>query len=401
MDIRWLGLTDNTKSIARVDSAMKEFGSSIQWFTDEDRFRMELEEVEHAVVFLKSSPSYDMYDLCRGFTLFYPLVCTVLLVPEDELDLKKAMRVGAVDVIRLSSREAEIIDAIREAEKTVQLKSSRVNNKEEKKEYARVITVCSTKGGVGKSTTAVNLATAFSKRLFHVAILDLDLQFGDISIMFDVKPKRTIYDWVNEEYTMARNYMDRLVITHEDSGVDIVPSPLRPEFAEVIKGEHIEELIRQLREKYDVVVIDTSPVLLEPGLIALENSRDILLVVTRDLPTLKNSRLHIETMESLGLTDKVRLVLNRDSRAKGLKIETCEEILQRPIYARIPDDEKVVSTSVNQGVPFVLSNPRTAVSKSIFTLAEQLHPVEPGKRNEKPSKLKKFFKSGRRVSCHF
>ncbi|MBO8172217.1 MAG: AAA family ATPase [Bacillaceae bacterium] len=403
MEIKWLGLTDNTRSVSRVDIAVKKTENTLTWYTREDALRRELENVEHAVVFLKAATSYDIYQLCREFSLFYPLVCTVLLVPEDELDLKKAMRVGAVDVIRLSSREEEIVDAIKEAENAVKLKSTQVNHarEEEKKEYARVITITSTKGGVGKSTIAANLATAFARKLLKVAVLDLDLQFGDMAILFDVKPRRTIYDWVNEEYNDAKIGVERVMIKHE-SGVHIFPSPLRPEFAEFINGQHVDTLIHQLKETYDVVLVDTSPALVETGLVAMENSQDILLVTTKELPTLKNSKLQIETLESLGLKDNIHLLLNRDSRVKGLNMHMCEEILGTKVYEKIPEDEKVVLPSVNQGKPFVLSSPRAPVSKSIYSLADKLNPrPKPREKNKKSSIFKKIIRNGRRVSCLF
>lgn len=91
-----------------------------------------------------------------------------------------------------------------------------------------------------------------------------------------------------------------------------------------------------------------------------------------DLPTLKNSKLGIETLESLGLKDRMKVVLNRDTKVEGIRLDMVENIIGMPVFARIPSEGKVVVSSVNRGVPFVLSNPREAVTRSVFSIASKL-----------------------------
>ncbi|MFC4767939.1 AAA family ATPase [Effusibacillus consociatus] len=373
MTLHWFGLVDNVKSVTTVHSAVSRTGNSVHWYTEANELQDQLSFSEGAVVFLKTSLAYNAYELCRELSAAYPYISIVLLVPAEELDLKKAMHAGAIDAVVLPSQEAEVIQAAREAESAVRLKMARIqpDTPEAPKADGRVVTICGTKGGVGKTTLTVNLAVAFSKSNLKVGVLDLDLQFGDITILFDSQPKRTIYEWVKEEYEHSRGNLDRYMIRHS-SGVEILSAPLRPEFAEVVTGEHVGIIIGELRRRYDLVLIDTPPSLVETGLVALDNSADILLVASVDLPTLKNSKLCIETLESLGMKDKIKLVLNRDTKIDGITAGTVENVLGMPIYSRIPSEGKVVVASVNKGIPFVLSNPRSAVAKSVFSCAAKL-----------------------------
>lgn len=372
MTVQWLGYTDNIGSITTVHSAVSRTGNSIHWITDEKELRNALANGESAVVWLKSGIGYNVYELCRDLTLTFPLVSVVLLVPSDELNFKKAMHAGAVDAVGLPGTESEIVQAARDVEESLRIKTNRLTGElPQDQKNGRVLTVYGTKGGIGKTTLAVNLAVALSKSDLRVAVLDLDLQFGDVAIFFDVQPKRTIYEWVKEEQDQYSGEIDRYMIRHA-SGVEMLAAPLRPEFAEVIGGEHVGLIIGKLKRAYDIVIIDTPPSLMETSLVALENSQDILMVASMDLPTLKNSKLGIETLESLGMKDRMKVVLNRDSKVEGIRLDMVENIIGMPIFARIPSEGKVVVTSVNRGVPFVLSNPREAVTRSIFSIASKL-----------------------------
>lgn len=373
MTIQWLGFAENIGSVTTVHSTVSRTGNSVHWFTDERELSNAVDSAESAVIFLRPGVGCDVFELCRDLSLTYPLVSIILLLAADEFDIKRAMHAGAIDAISLPAQENEISQAVREAEQAIKLKISRLrgDHLQVSQTDGRVLTVFGTKGGVGKTTLAVNLAVAFAKSNGRVAVLDLDLQFGDVAIFFDVQPKRTIYEWVKENPGEIEGAVERYMSQHS-SGVDLLPAPLRPEFAEVINGEHVGLLIGKLKQLYDYVVIDTPPSLVETSLVALENSEDILMVASLDLPTLKNTKLGIETLESLGMKDRIKVVLNRDSKVDGIRMDMVENIVGTPLFARIPSEGKVVVSSVNKGIPFVLSSPREAVSKSVFSIASQL-----------------------------
>lgn len=357
----------------------------------------ETETSKGTVVIIGPNTIQDPYELCRTISHSRPYTAVLLLLEKQNIDLKKAMFSGAIDILDVESEETEIIDSFTKAEQVIRLKYEMIQEANEENVCGRVITVCSTKGGIGKTTLSVNIATALNKNNLKVAVIDLDLQFGDISLLFDEQPNQTIYDWVKQSYENGdKSYETFLVKTK--MGIDIMAAPTLPEFAELINGEHISFLIDALKRKYDCIVIDTPPAFVETSLVALENSDHILLIVSLDLPALKNGKLAIDTLNVLGQKEKISVVLNRDSDMEGMTPDLIENVLGMKIDCRIPSDYRTVISSINKGEPFVTLAPRTSVAKSVIKLANQ---IMDEKVSEEESNLRKkdnkkkriFFKS--------
>jgi len=222
----------------------------------------------------------------------------------------------------------------------------------------------------------------------------MDLQSGDVAILLDIKPKVSIYDWVKAD-SKTQEEISQFMLKH-DSGVEIIAAPLRPELAEKITGRHIKNLLETLKKLYDVIIIDTPPHLLENEIVILENSDEILVVINKELPTLKNSKIYIETLESIGFQNKLKVLLNRDAKVAGLQKGTVENILSHSISHTIPNEEKIVITSINKGIPFVISNTNSKVAGSIFLLAGKLNiTLKTDGKNKKRSFFKKVISGGR------
>jgi pilus assembly protein CpaE len=373
MMIRCIGIAENDNIVQKFNAAFGQTGHSVVWHNTERELIRQMDHPEMTIAFLTESGSHDVFEQCRELSIHFPVLSIIVLLASGEADLKKAMRAGAADVITLSASDEEVTDALKIIFSDVQEKATKLQISAAKgtKPEGRVITICSTKGGVGKTLISVNLAMALSKRNLKVAVLDLDLQFGDVSILFDVKPKRTLYEWIKERSSDPTVSIVPYLMPYEDN-IHIFPAPLRPEFAEEITGPHIDATIEILKQHYDWIVIDTSPSLVETGLIALEKSDEILLITTMELPTIKNSKLFLDTMVTLGFKDRVKLILNRDIKTKGVSADTVHSIMGMPIYERIPFEDKVVVPSVNEGIPFVKSHPRSTVAKRLYSLAQKL-----------------------------
>jgi pilus assembly protein CpaE len=250
-------------------------------------------------------------------------------------------------------------------------------------QIGRVVTVFSPKGGTGKTVTASNLAAALAKQGKKTLLLDLDLQFGDAAIVMGIEPEKTIYDLV-----VAPGELDfeKLLgyTTHHPCGLDILPAPLRPEDAELVTESKITRLLEVARECYDVIVVDTSPFFHGPMLATLDRTDELLVLCGLDVPTLKNVRLALQTLELLSFPSRrIRFVLNRANSKVGLNKREVEAALKVTVHSEIPSD-RVVPVCVNRGTPAVLGEPSSEFAKAINELAKAV--MTPAEKQAKPRK---------------
>jgi pilus assembly protein CpaE len=248
----------------------------------------------------------------------------------------------------------------------------------------RVITVFSPKGGTGKTVTATNLAAAFAKNLQkRTLLLDLDLQFGDAAIVMGIEPEKTIYDLVLAPGELDFDKLTGYTTKHA-CGLDILPAPLRPEDAELVTESKITRLLEVARECYDVIVVDTSPFFHGPMLATLDRTDELLVLCGLDVPTLKNVRLALQTLELLSFPqNRVRFVLNRANSKVGLSRREVEAALKFEIRNELPS-ERAVPLSVNRGNPAVLAEPGDDFSRAIVQLAKSL--LAPSGKAAKPKR---------------
>jgi pilus assembly protein CpaE len=243
-------------------------------------------------------------------------------------------------------------------------------------EQGRVITVFSTKGGAGKSVIASNVAVRLAQRSDRpVCLVDADLQFGDIAVMLKLTPQHTIVDAVSSIERLDAPLLQSLLITHQPSGLLVLPAPLEPAFADQIGGAEMVRIIEVLRSVCSHVVVDTSTAFNDVVLGLIEMSDDVLLVSGMDIPNVKNVKIGLQTLRLLNTPmSKLRLVLNRSNSKVKLDVSEVEKTLQIKADALIPSDI-VVPQAVNKGAPVVLTSPKTAVAKALDDLAVSLLPV--------------------------
>jgi pilus assembly protein CpaE len=273
-------------------------------------------------------------------------------------------------------------------------------NQEEKRKQKRgeMIVVCSAKGGVGKTVLSVNLAVALSKKNIKIGLLDGDFQFGDVSLAMDLHPTFSIKDIIEDiesldEYTLAS------YLIHHDTGVKVLAAPDRPEYADLITPKVTDKVCDLLLEKNDYLIVDTGVGLQETSLHLVEKADQILVVTNLEMSTLKNTKLMIETLETLGLQSKIQVVINRSTMESVIQATDVPEILgeESPIY--IPNQFQMVSQSLNVGIPFVINQGKTDLSKSIFKMAEQLSSRREISvfKSKSPSFLSSLFQKNKEV----
>ncbi|MEP7091020.1 MAG: P-loop NTPase [Nocardioidaceae bacterium] len=233
----------------------------------------------------------------------------------------------------------------------------------------QLITVFSPKGGVGKTTIAVNLAVALSDEGQHrVCLVDLDLAFGDVAITLQLFPARTIADAVQLESGLDFTVLEPLLTEYRDQVFALV-APVQPDAKDTIPAALVGRILVLLKRSFDYVVVDTAPAFDEYVLQAVDETDAMLLVATLDVPTLKNVKIAVETLDLLNFPKSKRyLVLNHADDKVGLTQDKVESTLGMTVAAAIPTSHQVAHAT-NSGEPIILAQPRHAVCQAIRRLA--------------------------------
>jgi pilus assembly protein CpaE len=236
---------------------------------------------------------------------------------------------------------------------------------------SKVISVFSPKGGVGKTTLSVNLALALTEKgARRVCLVDLDLAFGDVAITLQLIPEHTIAEAVDAEEHLDYAFLETLLTRHENCS--ILAAPTHPEGKDRVSPALIRRVLRVLRRHFDYIIVDTSPAFDDQVLHAFDETDECILVATLDVPTVKNMKVAIETLDGLDLVPGHRhLLLNRADDEVGLSPANVETLLKMPVATALPT-ALAVANATNHGRPIVLSRPDHPVSKSLIRLATAL-----------------------------
>jgi pilus assembly protein CpaE len=285
--------------------------------------------------------------------------------------LEQALESDVADVLLLPQLTHNVVFSLRKAAHVRrQLHMS-------SRPQGRVVTIFSPKGGTGKTVVSTNLAAALAKHEGkRTLLLDLDLQFGDAAIVLGIEPEKTIYDLVVAPGELDPEKLAGYVSKHP-CGLDVLAAPLRPEDAELVIESKVTALIDVARASYEVIVVDTSPFFHGPMLATLDRTDELLVLCGLDVPTLKNVRLALQTLEMLSFpASRTRYVMNRANSNVGLKTREVEAGLKVKIGWELPMD-RAVQVCVNRGEPVVLAEPRSDFSKTIISVAKQVAPAAP------------------------
>jgi pilus assembly protein CpaE len=291
-----------------------------------------------------------------------PVIC--LLTDPSTALVERALDSGIADVLRHPCDAGGVLFAI---EKVV-----RATRRQGHARAGRLVTVFSPKGGTGKSVIATNLAAGVARRGGQRTLLvDLDLQFGDDAIMLGLSPRSTLRELFASPGAIDAERLDTYRERHS-SGLDVLAAPLRPEEAELIGDDAVRAALELARTSYDVVVADTAPSFHGSTLASLDLTDELLLVCTPDIPTAKNVRLALETLQLLAFpAARTRVVLNRHGEQGGLRTEEVEEALGYYVEFVLPFDP-AVPRGVNRGAPAVLDAARGPFATALGELAASL-----------------------------
>lgn len=323
---------------------------------------------EHAVVI---GPSIDLESaaaLADNLRVTRPAVSVILMRRRvDTSVLAEALRSGMREVVEERDLTG-LGEAIKRALQVYRAVTGPVAPGSEGP-TGRLVTVFSPKGGVGKTTIAANLAVALTNRDLHVCLVDLDLGFGDIAITLQLFPARTIADAVALEEGLDFTVLEPLLTPHR-RGFTTLVAPVQPDAKDSIPPSLINRILSILKSNFDFVVVDTSPAFDEHVLQAFDETDDLLLVTTLDVPTLKNVKIASETLDLLNFPKPRRhLVLNRADDKVGLSTDKVEVTLDMKIAQTIPTSPEVANAT-NAGEPITASLPKHPASLALARLAD-------------------------------
>lgn len=327
------------------------------------------------VVIMSCSDLSWVFRACQKIYLLHPSVVTVMVSDEKSYDIvKKSIDAGATAYISLS----EPVDKFNEELKKVYFneKSRRkmIVDNSSLKRNAEIITVFGTKGGMGKTALAVNLAVELSKKKAKVAFLDLDLMFGDAHTYLGLEAKETIVELLQERKIPTIDSIRSYFVSHS-SGLQLLCAPSSPEYSDSVSGVLIEPIINALRTHFDYIVIDTNVGFSDLNVLILEESSTILYFTGLDISILNNSKKGLMYMNSINVSEKVKLVIGKSIKGDITK-EDVENIMNKAVFASISEDYEESVKALNEGVPIVTSNSKLQVAKDIIEIADSFNSSE-------------------------
>ncbi|TIC88683.1 MinD/ParA family protein [Nocardioides sp. GY 10113] len=323
---------------------------------------------EYGVVLGPSVGLEVAFSVAELLRITRPAVSVVLVRQTvDTTVLTRSMQAGVRDVVTTEDH-AVLAGAI---ERAHQLHRA-LRGITDDAERGKIVTVFSPKGGVGKTTSSVNLAlTLADDGARKVCLVDLDLAFGDVAITMQMFPSNSIEQAIGSENSVDLSMLEGLLTPHP-SGLAVLAAPAHPDVRERISPLLIARILRTLRDGFDFVVVDTSPSFDDATLTALDETDECVIVATLDVPTLKNVKVALETMDMLSIARGHRhLLLNRADDAVGITVEKVESILDMPVSAQIATAVDVAAAT-NAGTPIVAQKPQHQASQAYLNLATSL-----------------------------
>ena len=234
---------------------------------------------------------------------------------------------------------------------------------------APMICVLGPKGGTGKTLTSCNLAVSLAESGQKVALVDLDLQFGDVGLALGLAPASTIHDLAKAGGSVDAEKIDDFLVAHS-SGLRVLMAPTRPDQATGITVEFLRDVYAGLRAANDFVVVDTPPGFTPEVIASIDSSSHVCMVGMLDSLSLKNTKLGLETLELMGYDrDRIRLLLNRADSRVGIGHDEVAAIIGRTPDVFVPSDREI-PCSVNEGKPVVLGNGRSDAARAFRSLAD-------------------------------
>lgn len=283
----------------------------------------------------------------------------------------RAIRAGAREFLPLPLSKPDLDEALG------RINQQKFGAAEGGSRSCKVIAVAGATGGVGSTSTAVNLGCVLaSEPQNSVALIDLDLALGDADVFLDSIPDYTLADVVQNASRLDIQLLKRSLTKHT-SGLYLLPRPVELQDALTINDDSIRKVIQLMKASFSHLVIDLSKTYSESDMAAISAADRVLLVTQLDLPCLRNVvRLLMSFEEVEGLQDKIEIIVNRAGLDSGqISLKKAKETLGRDLFALLPNDYRTMVEVRNNGKPLIVQAPKAPITTAIRDLASKLYSV--------------------------
>lgn len=312
----------------------------------------------------------------------------VLSVQNDANYMRKAMLAGARDFLTKPPMIDELTAAIRRAgdlaheEKLKQTPifqpnamtgplSPQMMMRMPQMIMGKIICVYSPKGGAGCTTLATNLGVGLKTQDNKVAIVDANLLYGNVAVFLNEHGKNSILDLIDRANDLDPEIIDDVMVENKLTGLHMMPSPKEPELNDAHKGEPVSKVLTYLRQIYNYIIIDTTSYLTEVVQACLDISDYIILITTQDIPSIKTTNQFLTLADASGIArEKILFVMNRYDKRIAISPERVGESLKQPVLVAIPFEERIITSAMNRGVPFMVDNKLAPAGKAVVSLVE-------------------------------
>lgn len=341
-------------------------------------------------------PNLDLaktLDTAAAFEAFHPEVVVIMAAPGENGIFAKAMRAGISDLVNPDAQAEQLKESLDRALDTGMRR--RMNLIEayggaSASGIGKIVTVLAPKGGSGKTALATNVAVGLAlDPSVRVAIVDLDLQFGDVSDALQVQAEHTIAELRQIPGGLTKTNL-KVFLANRGPNLFALCAPNEPGSADAVTPADVEEVLRLLSAEFDYVVIDTPAGISDETITAIEFSSDLLLICDLSVSAVRGLRKLTDVLDRLELKEAKRhFILNRADSRVGVTSEEAEAVMGMAVSASIPSTRHL-PTSMNQGMPIIEVAPKMAVSQRLKSIVRLINGA-----SDEPKGLKAFFSNRR------